>query len=58
MYAIGASVGVIVGQLYNGTPLPMAGFVFLSGVVALLARLFLIGRGRTVADAAASSTGV
>jgi len=55
MYVIGASVGIIVGQLYNGTPLPMAGFVFLSGVVALLARLFLIGRGRAVTDAAASS---
>ena len=55
MYAIGAGVGVIVGQLYDGTPLPMAGFVLLSGVIALLSRLFLIGRGRAAA-AEASST--
>ena len=51
MYAIGAGVGVIVGQLYDGTPLPMAGFVLLSGVIALLSRLFLIGPGRAAAEA-------
>lgn len=55
MYAIGASVGVIVGQLYDGTPLPMAGFVLLSGAIALLSRLFLIGRGRAVRAASATS---
>ena len=51
MYTVGATIGVVVGQLYDGTPMPMALFVFASGTAALLARLFLVGPGRTAKQA-------